>query len=166
MAVLMKKRFFRLPYNLLLLTSFVLAVMPLLFEGQSEIIYIFNTSIFIASEAFLWIFACIFLSGWIIYLMTGKFLLTEILTWIHISITITIVVFWITLRVWGYKYPSDELQGYLFRVVLRNTPVEMKLSLLWKSIFIISQLVYVVNLAGGFIKKKWRRVENIDKGII
>lgn len=153
MTIPAKRSLFYLPYNLLLLTAFLLAVTPLFYEGQSDLFLLFNHTVFITSEALLWLFAFIFLIWWIIYWRTDKFLLKHSLTWIHILATLLIVAFWITARKWGFKYPSDKPEVVIYTNILRDTPRQLKISLFWKSIFIAGQLVYALNLVGGIIKK-------------
>ena len=154
MTIPENRTLFHLPYNLLLLTSFLLAVTPLFYEGQSDVFLIFNFPFFITSEAMTWLFAFILLVWWIIYWRTDKFLLKHSLTWIHILATLLIAAFWITARKWGFKYPSDKPEVVIYTNVLRNTPRGLQISLFWKSVFIAGQLVYVFNLIGGIIKKK------------
>lgn len=153
----MKKQPINLPYSLLLLTALVLAIIPLFFEGQSEVIHLFHHTVFIASEFLMWMAAFIFLLGWTIYVITGKLLLTGALTWIHVLITIIISCFLLMVRVWVFKYPSDNLEVILYKGVVRSTPREIKISLLLKLLFVIGQLTYVVNIIGGIIKNRKER---------
>ncbi|MGO4289681.1 hypothetical protein [Chitinophaga sp. RAB17] len=154
----MKKQLFNLPYSLLLITALVLAIVPFFFEGQSEVIHLFHHTVFIVSEFLMWMVAFIFLLGWIIYVITRKLLLTEALTWIHLLITIIISCFLLTVRVWAFKYPSDNLEVILYKGVVRSTPREIKISLLLKLLFAIGQITYVVNIIGGIVKNRKAKV--------
>jgi prepilin signal peptidase PulO-like enzyme (type II secretory pathway) len=152
MIPLVIKKVFKLPYSLLLLVSLLLAVIPLFFYGQSEGIHFHKQYVIIPSHYFIWFFAFILLLYWIMYMVTKDILLTMYLTWLHMVISIIIIVFLVTLRAWVFKYPTTQVEVILARLLLENNPREIKISLLWKVIFIAGQLAYVVNLTGGLIK--------------
>lgn len=155
MIPLVIKRVFKLPYSLLLLASLSLAVIPLFFDGQSEGIHFHRLYVIIPSHYFMCFFALILLLYWLIYMLTKNILLTMYLTWLHMLISIGIIFFWVTLRVWAFKYPTTQVQVILTRLLLESNPREIKISLLWEVIFIVGQLAYVVNLIGGLIKNRF-----------
>ena len=153
----MKKQLFHLPYSLFLLTALMLAIIPLLFEGQSEVVHLFRHTIFISSSWLMELSAGVFLLGWIIYLLTRKLLLTEVLTWIHVLLTMFMLYFLLIVRVWTFRYPSHKVEVILYRLTVMSTPREIKVSLLWKTMFIVGQCTYVVNVIGGIVKKRRTR---------
>lgn len=150
----MKKQLFDLPHSLFLLTAVTAGIIPIFLEGQSEVVHLFRHTIFLTSPWLMWLSAFIFLLGWIIYQVTGKLLLKTTLTWIHVLLTIFMLYFLLVLRVWTFKYPSDKLEVILYKLTLRNNPREIKVSLLGKTMFIMGQFTYVVNIIGGIIKRR------------
>ncbi|SEW52910.1 hypothetical protein SAMN04488122_5227 [Chitinophaga arvensicola] len=76
------------------------------------------------------------------------------LTWLHMLISMISIVSLVTLRAWAFKYPANQVDVIFTKFALESNPREIRISLLWKIIFIAGQLAYVVNLTGGLIKRR------------
>ena len=80
------------PYQLFLLTAFILLATTFFSSNQSMDIHLHATYFILTANYFIWILAALFFVGWVIYALTSKYLLKKASTWLHVLATIFVVV--------------------------------------------------------------------------
>ena len=149
-----KRNFLSLPYNLLLLFSLSLLILPLFFWGQGLYIYFSNIALFIPANYFICFLSAIFFLYLIIYKLSSRILFSEYLSWIHVSLSVAFVSYYILTSIWFLKMSeSDNMKSHLLKEILNSKVKHVYLNS-WKGIIFLSgQFIFVINLAGGLLKK-------------
>jgi hypothetical protein len=142
------------PYDLFLLTTLLLFICSFFMGGQSEDINLHDTYIVVSQIYIFWGLSFIFLLGWTLYRITGRFLLTNTLTWFHVLTTMIVVVVFITSGLWHDKvFPPIKRVIFTFQTT-QELPRESKIYLPLIIIFIVGQISYFINLIGGLTKRR------------
>ena len=110
---------------MLLITAGLLFILSFLHLTESIDIHLHDTYFVFRGSTLYWGISLLFLLFWGIYRLTDKYLLTTYLTWLHVVITITGLV-------------------YCFIVFFPSSRVLV--------VLIAAQLGFVVNVLGGLIK--------------
>jgi hypothetical protein len=150
-----KSRWFLKPYYLLLVPALVMLVVPLFFFGQGILITANKFGTFIPSDKFLYFSSACLILYWLLYRLLHKFMLSNVLTWVHIAATCLLVVYFFATGRWVLKSSAENfIQASIMEVLMKGAIRELKLFSIKGILLIVSQLVLVVNLAAGLIKKK------------
>jgi len=153
-----KRAFISRPHNFFLLAAIILPVIPLFFWGQGLIIGIDKIQLFITSGYFIYALSILFLLWWLIYRFTNKRLLADYLSWVHVGISIAIVFWFLITGFWFLKMlEPDRIQSRIVRQLMINK--ERRINLIsWPAIlFLLGQLMYIINLAGWFLQRHFRK---------
>ena len=147
------------PYHLLVPIIILILVLSL-FVGWSLTtdIHTHDTYYIIPTRYFIQAYAVFLILLWCIYRFTNKLLLSSIVTWVHLGITIILVITLVGFTFWpgivsGAGMPRRYIDYSDFDAFkrLNNFLTAMTLALLF------SQALYIINLAGGLLFKKKSR---------
>src|SRR4051812_21890293 len=81
------------PYNLFPIASIIVLISSFPAFGTTVDIYLHDTYFIFASADLLWGITGLLLILWTVYLLTQRFLFSKVLTWIHVILTVTTLVF-------------------------------------------------------------------------
>lgn len=127
------------PYHLLLITATLLFIVSFWHKNDSIDFHLHDTY-FVFSGVY-YVMSLFFLSCWGIYRLTEKFLLTKYLTWLHVIITISILIYCLTPDFYKTAPVSYvELGSYNWYYQIA-------------AVLVGAQIGFVVNLLGGLIRK-------------
>ena len=143
------------PYNLFLLTAFVLIVVSFIIDPNKTVdIHLHDTYLVIAQTHFLWLFAFILWILWILYHITHKIFYSKRLTWMHIIITLLPMLFLLLLldtsnngRPRNYLDLSSWTTYYSYQ---QQTMRWLTYSVL---VLISAQIIFIINLVLGIAKR-------------
>jgi hypothetical protein len=146
------KRTLSKSYNWLGLTSILLALVPLFkyesaFEFQLRDTYYVIGNLFIDRIIYFMLFIL-----WLTYILTRRFPLSNVLTWIHVSVTcicsILTVTFpwWVMTAQWNLNntvgwYDANTFELYEYRII----PVILGL--------MVAQFIFLINLVVGYFNR-------------
>ena len=151
------------PYNLLAWTGLIFAIIALLVLKQDSTIdiHLHDTYFVLAEKHIFFLFTILLLIVWILYLLTKRFLLSNILTWTHVMITILTFILFAQIFYMGHTLPNlprqynDFSSGNFYSPF--DTPYRKAIGIIVK-ILLFGQFIYIVNLIGGIFKRlKFRK---------
>jgi hypothetical protein len=144
-----------LPYNLLGIMGLILLILSFFFIKKSANIHLSDTYYIIPLTHILQVFAALLFFFFIVYRLTGYFLFSNWLTWVHISVTlisvIVIVVNPFLSNSLNNSKPSNSNWKEWVNVVSYDRVNQMMV--IASLGLIIVQLTYIVNFAAGLIKR-------------
>lgn len=153
------------PHHLLLLTAILIYVAGLFSRSITLDLHLHDTYFVIALKSLTSFLAISLLVGWLIYVLTIKYLYSKKLGWLHILLTILAVLFFFALPfiVNYFEAIEDTPRRYddLSRLndsLLQQLPFTVKLMLPAVIILILIQFIYIVNLAVGIYRRNSRKV--------
>ncbi|MEO8403195.1 MAG: hypothetical protein ABI480_01315, partial [Chitinophagaceae bacterium] len=137
-----KNLFVRAPYCLFIIAALLTTIFPMLFWGQAVDVWLGNTSMLIPADRFISILFIALFSGAVIYLFTNKYMFSITLTWVHILVTLLVVVYFLLTSKWFLKSQAEShLQGILIQTLMKGYAREIKLYTAPTLIFFGGQLV-------------------------
>ena len=147
------------PYNLLLLTGLVLVLSSFLFHNQFKAIdfHLHDTYYVITHPPIFWLLAIFALLVWAIYLATNKILYSKALTWAHVTITILAIGLFLATLFFGESLLNLTPRRYYDFSnwnSLNTYTTFTKTVLITIFIFLLGQILFVVNFIVGLFKRK------------
>lgn len=151
----LKTRLTNRPFQLFLLTAFILVIATFFSFGQSMDIHIHATHFILTINYFICIIAVLFVIGWVIYVLTNKFLWKKALTWLHVLATIFGLAFLVSIIIWHHKaVPSISGGSVNYQAIIDEALREKYIGYPIEAILVLGQVAYIVNLIGGLIRLK------------
>ncbi len=146
------------PYNLLLLTGFILVLISffVLKQNNTVDIHLHDTYFVVAYTHIFWLLASIALVLWKVYLLTKKLLYSTSLIWVHVVITILTLLLFAVTFFWddGFVNPATRrYYDYSNWNSLTHTSGVAKVSAITIRVLIFVQLVFIINFISGLIKR-------------
>ena len=150
----LKSKILNPPFNLLLLTAILLFVFSFVTWGQMIDIHLHDTKFVISTILFIWALGIIVLLAWAIYKLTNKILWKRFLTWIHVLVTLFILIVLLTANFWhDILIPSIKRDFISFDTFQEDSQREVRIILSFVILFLAGQLAFVLNIIGGLINK-------------
>lgn len=143
------------PYNLLGIAGLISLVLSFLFAKKSISIHLSDTYYVIASGTIFQVFTALLFFFFVVYRLTGHFLFSDWFSWVHITITLLAMIV-IAILPFLAETLNNAKPSYTGLKKWTNIDSFDKVS---KTIVIaslglmIAQLIYIANIAGGFIKR-------------
>ena len=142
------------PYQLLLPIFALLLLLSLFQPGGATIdLHLYDTYFVIAISFILMTFAGFIILLWGIYELTNKFLLSIIITWIHVAITIFAVVTLVAIPFWDGMRLYPRPRRYVDYSEFDSFQWLNSFIAAVAMAFLFAQLLFIVNLLGGLIRK-------------
>lgn len=138
------------PYRLLVFTSLILAVISMLFSGETVDIHLHDTYYIISLAQIFKVLSFLLLFLWVLYKLTTKLLLSRLLSRAHIILTvITSVLITVTPFCYGIIHTRGKITGRLSfeQFNLANSAITLLILVL-----VAEQLIFFTNLFGGLLK--------------
>ena len=149
------------PYNLLLLTGLILVLTSFFLKQNNSVdIHLHDTYFVIGHTHVFWFLAITAIFVWTLYLLTNKILYSKALIWTHIIITIlTLLLFALSLSFGDSFMNSTPRRNYNYSNwnSFDNYTAFTKAIGISISILLFGQVIYVINLIGGLIKRLTNR---------
>ena len=138
------------PYGLLLWTGLLFLLFSVFASGNTIDIHLHDTVYIISYKHIFWVTAILLGLFWTIYRLINKLLRWRLLTTIHIIITIgTLVV----LFLFSYIFEVFHEAGISGALTGEGRKIINFVLILVSFLLIISQVVFLINLIAGLIKK-------------
>lgn len=155
MPASLKIRLTNQPYDLFLLTGFVLIIISF-FKFEQSVDFIFYDTFYVVPFKYLiWILALLFIIAWIIYKLTDKLLWTQKLTWTHVLTTLFVLVLFATTGLWHSTIvPPIKSDGITIQNIIDDQKRERVIGYSLVTIFLLGQAAYFINLIVGIIKRR------------
>ena len=135
------------PYHLLLLAGIALFISALISTKETIDFHVHDTYIVATRSSFFWVLALFTYLLWSIYFLTRKVLLSNKLTWLHVVPTLVAIALFICLPHFSFYDRSYlDLTPWTTFNKFQGT---REVSVIVAIIFIIAQLLLIVNLVGG-----------------
>ena len=146
------------PYNLLPWTGLIFTIIALLVIKKGSIIdiHLHDTYFVLEEKHIFFFFTILLLFIWTIYFFTKRFLLSAILTWTHVIVTILTFILIAQIFYLGHSLPNSPRYYNDFSNGNFYNPFDTKYR---KAIGIIvyilmfGQFIYIINLLGGIFKR-------------
>ena len=136
------------PYHLLLLAGILFSIAALTSTKETVDIHVHDTY-FVVTRSFLyWAFVILTYFLWGIYVLTGKFLFANVLTWLHVLLTLGTLILFISVPLFNYQKSYIDLNPWTsfnkFNLISKI--------LAWVTIILLlAQAMFIVNIITGFV---------------
>ncbi|PVD49374.1 hypothetical protein DC498_25390 [Terrimonas sp.] len=142
------------PFHLFLLIAILLFVFSFITWGESIDLHLHDTYFVISTIFFIWALGIAFLLVWAIYMLTSKILWKRFLTWVHVLVTIFILIALLAANFWHDKLiPPIKRDFVSFETFQSDTEREVKIFLPLVVLFLVGQLAFLINILVGLTKK-------------
>ena len=150
----LKSKILNPPFNLLLLTAILLFVFSFVTWGQMTDIHLHDTKFVISTILLIWALGIIVLLVWAIYKLTSKILWKRFLTWVHVLVTLFILLVLLTANFWHDKLiPPIKRDFISLDTFQEDNQRDARIVLPLVILFLAGQLAFVLNFIGGLINK-------------
>jgi hypothetical protein len=149
----LKSRIAAQPYNLFLLTAFLLFIFSFVTWGQSTDLHLHDTYFVVSTIYFIWFLAFILLLIWTVYKLISRILWTKSLTWFHVIGTLLILLLLLTSALWYKPVTTTSGEYSPYEAFHKQRQKELIAFFLIAITLLLGQLAFIVNLLGGLIKK-------------
>lgn len=151
---MIKAHFFRLPYFFLILTAFILFILSFFHLGHSIDFHSPDSYTIVPAVYLYWGLVLFFVLFWTFYLLTGKFLWTPFLTWLHVMTTIIVFVSLMTMHLWHDLVlpPVQNLRNH--QSAPDSDKREAKIILPMVVLFVTGQVSFLANILVGLFKTR------------
>jgi hypothetical protein len=150
----LKSKILNPPFNLFLLTAILLFVFSFVTWGQMTDIHLHDAKFVISTILLIWALGIIVLLAWAIYKLTSKILWKHFLTWVHVLVTLFILLVLLTANFWHDKLiPPIKRDFISLDTFQEDNQREVKVILPLVILFLAGQLVFILNIIGGLINK-------------
>jgi hypothetical protein len=147
--------FIKRPETIFLLTALTVLIVSFLFWGESLSIDLVALTVFIDGITAMYLLASTLVIYWVLYILSTRFLLSKYLTWLHITITVGIVVILLGSGKWFLKSDAaNDLQGIIIRQLMINEERSIRITSTFGLLFIFGQLIYLINLTTGLVFRR------------
>jgi heme/copper-type cytochrome/quinol oxidase subunit 1 len=140
------------PYNFLSFLGIVLIIISFFVVSSTIDIHLHDTYYIIGYQQFFWLIALIILFFALLYRITNQVLLSKFLTWLQIIITLLSFIALIAFIFWGNEATRRYIDVSAWNSFHRLSVISKIISWI-VLIFIFGQVVFIVNIIGGLIKK-------------
>jgi hypothetical protein len=149
-----KPRFFRQPYFLLILTAAILFILSFFHIGRT--VYFASTNFYsiVPEVYFYWGLVLFFLLFWSFYTLTGEFLWTSYLTWLHVLVTIIVFALLMTIHLWHDLVLPPAQPFRNDASAMDSDKREVKVILPIVLLFAIGQVSFLANILVGLIRTR------------
>ena len=144
------------PYTLLGVAGFLIGLISFLpIDTDAFDINLHDTYFVIASVSLYRIFAIVLLFCWSVYIVANRLQLSRVLIWFHVVTTLVALISFIILqsRHWGLLGIPRRYYAFNEFEKMRNPFNTVKIYAIVLLAFVIAQLIFLVNLSIGLIKK-------------
>jgi len=144
------------PYTLLGVAGFLMGLISCLaIDTDAFDINLHDTYFVIASVSLYRIFAIVLLFCWSVYVISNRLQLSYVLILVHVVTTLACLISVITLQShhWGLSGPPRRYYAFSEFEKMRNPFNTVKVYAIVLLAFILAQLVFLINLSIGLIKK-------------
>jgi heme/copper-type cytochrome/quinol oxidase subunit 1 len=142
------------PYHLFLWAGLLLVLFSFVLPEQTVDIHVHDTYYVVDQPQILWMLAVVVYIFFGFYLLVQKLLLSQKLTWIHTTLTLLCIAGFICFPLFArYKNYVDFTSWTSFHRFEKSMVVVKGILL----VFLTAQLLLLVNVIGGVIKKIQRR---------
>ncbi|MEO6633320.1 MAG: hypothetical protein ABIN13_16400, partial [Mucilaginibacter sp.] len=147
------------PYTLLGIAGFLMGAISFLpIDTDAFDINLHDTYIVIASVSLYRVFAIVLLFCWSVYLVASRLKLSRLLIWVHVAITLVALTSIIMFQShhWGLSGAPRRYYAFTEFEQMRNPFNTVAVYVVVSLAFIIGQLIFLVNLSIGLIKKLFK----------
>jgi hypothetical protein len=142
------------PYHLLLLAGLSLLVCALFSTNESINVHVHDTYVVMTHSFFYGTFAVLSFLFWSIYILTRRLLLSNLLTWLHVVLTLLAMALFICIPLFSYPRRYVDVTPWSgFNEFHRTNEIVVGSTI----IFTVAQLMLVVNIVGGLFRRARRR---------
>jgi cytochrome c oxidase subunit 1 len=144
------------PDALLGIAGFLMGVISFLpINTDAFDINLHDTYIVIASVSLYRVFAVVLLFCWSVYIVANRLQLSHVLIWLHVVTTLVALISFIILqsRYWGLSGIPRRYYVFTEFEKMRDPFNTVKVYIIVLFAFILAQLLFLVNLSIGLIKK-------------
>jgi hypothetical protein len=149
--------FLRHPHNYFLFAAGIVGAIPFFLWGQSVVIDFVWLTVFIDGISVIYLQSLALVMGWIIYKISNRFLFARYLTWVHVVVTIAAVCLFLVSGKWYQKSnATSDVQAHILKQLMINSERNISLTSKIGVVFILGQLIYLLNLTIGLFQRRAR----------
>jgi heme/copper-type cytochrome/quinol oxidase subunit 1 len=142
------------PYQLLLLAALSLLISGFLSVKGTIDLHFHDTYFVIDHVQFYLILSIPAFVLWTIYLLTRNILLSQLMTWVHVALTLLAIGAFICLPLFSYPPRYVDVSPWsTFNEFQRTNQIMAGIAL----IFTLAQLILIANIVGGIVRRLRRR---------
>ena len=144
------------PYTLLGIAGVLIGLLSFLpIDGSAFDVNLHDTYIVIAAVSLYRAFAVALLFFWSVYIIANRLQLSRVLIWFHVVTTLVALISVIILqsRYWGLSGAPRRYYAFNEFEKMRNPFNTVRVYVIMLLAFILAQLVFLVNLSIGLIRK-------------
>ncbi|WP_184549190.1 hypothetical protein [Mucilaginibacter sp. FT3.2] len=147
--------FLNKPYNLFAIVALLFTVISFIPSNDSIDINLHDTYFVISTGALLRLLGCVCLLFWMVYLIFRKLVLSLILTWLHLLLTIIPLAYFVILSVYHLALQGAPKRYYSVGQFenSRSSFIGDASCFVIIVLFLLGQVFFIVNLILGMVKQ-------------